>query len=92
MIARIAGIAAILASPAFGVACNKTEIVYKVIQEEFGEVRIMKGVVGGDIRGEVWASAKGTWTFLVVNGIVACVILAGEDVVLLPPPMPGEPT
>lgn len=79
--------ALLLASPAAAQQqCGTVEQAYKLLTETYHEQRIMTGAAAGGAVAEVWASEEGTWTFLIIQGELACMIASGENVVLLPPP------
>lgn len=65
------------------VACSEPKIVFKVLQEEYGEVFLMVGEVhGGKTAIAVFANPKsGSWSIVEYNEKQACVINSGTKAI-----------
>lgn len=78
-----------------GGGCAPAAEVAALLARNWGEARRFAGVEPRGVLVELWLSAAGTWTILIVSADgTACLAAAGEAGALLPPPAPapaGEP-
>ena len=87
MILRMAALAALLATPAVAQSnCAATADAERQLRDRHGEIIVAYGMMSSGGLLQIWANPNtGTWTAIVTDGTISCLVADGTDFAAVAP-------
>ena len=68
-----------LAFPAFAQECAPAADAERFLRDTHGEEIVSYGLIPSGALMQLWASPNGSWTIIITDGNISCVVVHGSD-------------